>query len=290
MSRLISNPSGVTYVLNSDTAPPTNPSVRLAFVVLSAAGPSHKPRLSAATQTQPVNDSALGAAIRAVRVRRGLRQRELAERAGLSRTTVSLVERGHWQHLSIDTVRRIAAALDVRVDVVARWRGGDLDRLLSRRHSMLAERFAALLAEYPGWVAIPEVSFAIYGERGIVDQMGWHAANAHLLIVELKTEFVDINEALGTLDRKVRLARTIAAERDWHAAQVSVWLVVSDTRTNRRHAAEHSTLLGSRFSLDGRQLRAFLRDPANPTTGLAFMTDATPRNAVQARRGRGNGP
>jgi hypothetical protein len=207
----------------------------------------------------------------------------------VSRATISLVERGHWQSLSMDTVREIAAVLDVRVDVVPRWRGGDLDRLLSRRHSMLAEHVAVVLLAHPGWIAVPEVSFSIYGERGIIDQLAWHEATAHLMVVELKTEFVDLNEALGTLDRKVRLARTIAAERGWRPTTVSVWLIVSDTRTNRRHAAEHATLLGSRFKLDGRHFGAFLRDPREATTGLDFMTNANPRSTRQTRR-RGGRP
>ena len=234
-----------------------------------------------------MNDQRLSASIRTVRIRRGWRQVDLAMRAGVSRATISLVERGHWQSLSMDTVREIAAVLDVRVDVVPRWRGGDLDRLLSRRHSMLAEHVASLLLDHSGWAAVPEVSFSIYGERGIVDQLAWHEAAAHLLVVELKTEFVDVNEALGTLDRKVRLARTIAAERGWNPSMVSVWLIVSDTRTNRRHAAEHATLLGSRFKLDGRQFGAFLRNPREATTGLAFMTNANPRSTGQTRRRSG---
>jgi hypothetical protein len=183
----------------------------------------------------------------------------------------------------VETVRRIAAVVDVRVDLVARWRGGDLGRLLSRGHSLLAERFASLMASEPSWVAVPEVSFAIYGERGVIDQLAWHSGTAHLLVVELKTEFVDINEALGTVDRKVRLARTIATERGWRPALVSVWMIVSDTRTNRRHAAEHSTLLRSRFKLDGRQFRTFLRHPSAACTGLAFMTNPNSGKAAQTR-------
>jgi transcriptional regulator with XRE-family HTH domain len=81
----------------------------------------------------------LGALIRAVRRRRGMRQEDLARLAGVSHSTVSLVEREHWQKLSLATVRAIAAALDIRVDVMGRWRGGDADRLLNRRHSLLAE-------------------------------------------------------------------------------------------------------------------------------------------------------
>ena len=231
-----------------------------------------------------MDDQRLGAAIRAIRVRRGLTQQDLADASGVSRSTVSLAERGHWQRLSIDTVRRIGGPLDLRVECVGRWRGGDLDRLLSRGHSMLAERFASGLSALPGWVVVPEVSFSIYGERGVIDQLAWHESTGHLLVIELKTEFVDINEMLGTLDRKVRLARVIARERGWHPTAASVWLVVSDTRTNRRHAAEHATLLGSRFKLDGRQLRSFLRQPGAATTGLAFMTDANRGNAGQTRR------
>jgi transcriptional regulator with XRE-family HTH domain len=86
--------------------------------------------LSGGAQTRAMNDMQLGAAIRAVRVRRWLRQNDVARVAGVSQPTVSLVERGHWQRLSIETIRRIAAVLDIRLELVARWRGGDLDRLL----------------------------------------------------------------------------------------------------------------------------------------------------------------
>ena len=230
-----------------------------------------------------MDDLALGAVVRAVRLRRHLRQQDLADLAGVGNSTVSLVERGHCRQLSIETVRRIAATLDMRLEMVARWRGGDLDRLLSRRHSKLAEHVAAFLTSQPGWVVEPEVSFSVYGERGVIDQLAWHAGTAHVLVLELKTAFVDVNEMLGTLDRKRRLAGSIAAERGWQPRLVSVWLVASDTRTNRRHASEHATLLRSRFALDGRSLRAFLRNPTRATTGLAFWSDSNPGGASPRR-------
>jgi transcriptional regulator with XRE-family HTH domain len=214
-------------------------------------------------------------------MRRGLRQQDVADLAGVAQSTISMVERGHCRTLSLQTVREIGAALEIRVELLGRWRGGDADRLLSRRHSVLAESFASFLASHTGWVVEPEVSFAIYGERGIIDQLGWNAAAGHLLIIELKTAFVDINEMLGTLDRKRRLIRSVAVERGWQPKHVSVWLIVSDTRTNRRQATEHATLLRSRFRLDGRQLRAFLRHPSEATTGLAFWTNINPGGTGQ---------
>ena len=224
-----------------------------------------------------MDDLRLGAIVRAVRKRRDLSQTDLASLSGVGHSTVSLVERGHCETLSLRTIRRIAAALDVRVELLGRWRAGDLDRLLSRRHSLLAESVAVFMAAQPGWTSEPEVSFGIYGERGIIDRLAWHAATSHLLVIELKTEFVDVNEMLGTLDRKARLARSIAAARGWRAAKVSAWVIASATRMNQRHAAQHATLLRDRLRMDGRQLRPFLRNPTAATTGLAFWTDSNPR-------------
>jgi transcriptional regulator with XRE-family HTH domain len=228
-----------------------------------------------------VDEQRLGAAIRAVRRRRKLSQKAVGVAARVGHSTVSLVERGHCGHLSLATIGRIAAALDLRVELAVRWRGGELDRLLNRRHSLLAESFAARLTQFPGWVVEPEVSFAIYGERGVIDQLAWHAANAHLLLVELKTELVDVNELLGTLDRKRRLSPQIAMARGWSPKGISVWLVVADTTTNRRHAREHATLLRSRLPEDGRRLRRLLGDPSEAVSGVAFWSYSNGRGTRQ---------
>ena len=90
-----------------------------------------------------MDDQRFGTVVRAVRQRRGWRQQDLAEKAGVSQATVSRIERGHCESLSLDTVRRVAGALDIRVDLVARWRSGDLDRLANARHSALHQAVAA---------------------------------------------------------------------------------------------------------------------------------------------------
>ena len=88
-------------------------------------------------------------------------------------------------------------------------------------HEELARLFDAL----PDWVTAPEVTFAIYGERGAIDILAWHAPTRSLLVIELKTEIVDVQETVGTLDRKRRLAAKVAAERGWAPASISAWLL-----------------------------------------------------------------
>ncbi len=61
----------------------------------------------------------------------------------------------------------------------------------------------------------PEVSFAVYGERGVIDILAWHPGERALLVIELKTEIVDIQDLIGTVDRKRRLARVVARDRGW---------------------------------------------------------------------------
>ncbi|HZC33438.1 MAG TPA: helix-turn-helix domain-containing protein [Candidatus Bathyarchaeia archaeon] len=209
-----------------------------------------------------MDDQRVGLVIRAVRIRRGWRQVDLATKAGVSASLVSRVEGGRLGNVPLDTTRRVLATLDVRLDLLPRWRGGELDRLLNARHSALHEDVARWLARrYPIWLVAPEVSFSIYGERGIVDMLAWHPARRALVVTELKTDIVDVNELLGTFDRKRRLASRIARERGWRAEIVASALIILDGRTNRRRIEAHDTMIRNSLPDDGRRLRAWLDDP-----------------------------
>ncbi len=170
-------------------------------------------------------------------------------------------------------VHAVAMALDAWVDFGMRWRGGELDRVVGARHAAMHQAFAQWLGSIGGWELAPEVSFSIYGERGIIDGLAWHAATGTLLVVELKTELVDVSEILGTLDRKLRLAPRIARERDWNAKRVAGWLVVAESRTNRRRLAEHRDVLRAAFPHDGHGLEGWLRAPSSPVRALSFLPE-----------------
>ena len=226
-----------------------------------------------------MHDVRLGTVIRLLRQRRRWTQAELGARAGVSDTTISRIERGHIHSLTVATIQEVAGELDVRIDLLPRWRSGDLDRLLNRRHSNLHELVARWFGEaVPDWVLAPEVSYSIYGERGVIDILAWHPGRRALLIIELKTDIVDVNELVGSADRRRRLARTIVAERGWDPASVSVWLIVAPSRTNRRRVAAHEAMLRTAFPMDGRGIRAWLRRPVAPVAALSFWPDSPAGN------------
>ena len=227
-----------------------------------------------------MHDPRLGASFRAVRIKRGWRQSDVADRAGCSRWVVSQIERGNVGETSVNTLIAVAGALEMRISLVARWRGGDLDRLVNARHAALGELVARYLASLPGWVFVPEVSFAIGYERGVIDVLAWHASTRTLLVIELKTEIVDIQEALGTLDRKTRLAPRIARERGWFPRAVSVWLIVADDTANRRRAQAHRATLRAALPSDGRVMRRWMRNPrGDAVRGLSLWSYAGSSNA-----------
>jgi len=231
-----------------------------------------------------MDDFRVGTIIRLVRQARRWRQQDLAARSGVSQSAISRIERGNIGPQSIDSVRAIAAALDIRVDLVPRWRGGDLDRLLNRGHSALHESVSRWFRdELPAWILAPEVSFAVFGERGVIDILAWHPGRRALLVIELKTDLVDMNELLGTFDRKLRLATRAAATRGWDPVTVSAWLIVIESRTNRRRVADHQAMLRSALPGDPRTIRRWLRDPVGRVAATTFWTDAHGATGKQAK-------
>jgi hypothetical protein len=181
------------------------------------------------------------------------------------------IEQGRLASVPFGKVRAVAAALDARIDAVVRWQGGDLSRLVSARHARMHEVLARYFLGLPGWIVEPEVSFSIYGERWIIDVLAWHPTSRILLVIELKTEIVDVNEMLGTLDRKRRLAARIANEHGWEPVATATWVVVADSRNSRRVVAEHATVLRAKLPTDGRGVGRWLRSPRGRLDALSFL-------------------
>jgi len=216
----------------------------------------------------------VGAVVRAIRIKKRYRQSDVAERAGVSRALVSRVERGHLGEVTLADLMRVGEALEMTLRLVASWRGGDLDRLLNARHAALHESVARHFRKLSSWVIAPEVSFAIYSERGTVDVLAWHEHTRTLLVIELKTEIVDVNELMGRVDVKRRLAPQIGASRGWQPHNVAAWVIIADSSSNRRRVGRHRTTLRAAFPADGRTMRAWLERPSGAPSALSFWSDA----------------
>jgi len=224
----------------------------------------------------------VGAAARALRHRSGLRQSDVAERARVSQSTVSRVERGAWDEIQWASIMRVCEAAGLRLGLDGRWRGGELARLLDQDHAGLTAAVRRRL-DAAEWQTDVEVTFSRYGERGSIDLLAFHPTARVLLVVEVKSVIADIQGLLRPIDAKVRLAPGIGRDRGWTARGVIPCLVVADSTTARRRLAANEPLF-SRFAVRGRAALHWLRAPVGIPTGLLLFTDPPSSRGGNVRR------
>ncbi len=233
-----------------------------------------------------MDDRRIGLVIRALRRRRGWRQADLGAVGHVSQTTISAAERGHLDTLSLRTVRQILAALDARVEIEVRWRGGHLDRMLDESHARLVGRVVDAL-EVRGWEPAIEVTYAIYGDRGSIDVLGFHRRTGSLLVIEVKTELTSIEETLRRHDEKVRLARRIAHERfGWASATISQLLVIAESRSARSRVLRHARVLDAALPAENVAVRRWLAAPSGTIRGRWFLPISDPHDRIPEPGGR----
>jgi hypothetical protein len=150
------------------------------------------------------------------------------------------------------------------------------------------ELVAAYLDRLPGWVQAPEVSFAVYGERGVIDILAFHPQTGSLLVIELKTELISLENLLTTMDVRMRHAAAIARDRGWHPRTVSGWVIFADSTTNHRRVNAHRSALRSAFGADGRAMRGWMHSPSGAIRALSFWSvrSSTTTNLTLAGRRR----
>lgn len=218
-----------------------------------------------------MDDLRIGIRFRALRHRLGWRQDDLAERAGVSQDMISLVERGRLEDVTLRNLRGIAKELDAEFVNLLRWRGGDLDRLVDEGHARIVGLIAEMLSA-EGWEIRLEVSYAVYRERGSIDILAWHPTARLLLVVEVKTDLVVVEETLRKHDEKARLAPKIAVEQfGWRATAVARLLVLPSLSTQRRRVERHAAVFDAAYPLRGLGVHRWLAKPAGIMTGLLFV-------------------
>jgi transcriptional regulator with XRE-family HTH domain len=232
-----------------------------------------------------VDSVRIGHSLRALRIRQGWRQIDIATRANLSRGTVSKVERGRLAAVSLEALARVAATLEADLDVRIRWRGEHLDRLLDAGHARLVSVVAGRLSRR-GWEVAVEVTFSIWGERGSFDILAFHPSSGSLLAVEVKTVVPDFQAMMAALDRKARLAPGVAAEREWHATRSSRLLVIEAGSTARDRMRRLDAAAIAALPHRGTKVRTWLENPSGPLAGVLFVRSATQGDRTQQAAGR----
>lgn len=227
----------------------------------------------------------IGRGLRALRHRRALRQRDVSALAQIARSVLAGLEAGNLTPHSVGALMRAAEAVggSIRIDLVVP--GGDLRRLLDANHAAIQAEWKQML-ERSGWLVDVERTFNHYGERGSIDLFAWHPATRTLLVIEIKTVIVDIQDLLAGIDRKARIGRSLAAERGWRPAAVVPMLLVAEGSTARRRITEHASLFGN-LSLRGRAALAWLRQPQTVSvqpTGVLCMTKLSQARSGDRRR------
>jgi transcriptional regulator with XRE-family HTH domain len=213
-----------------------------------------------------------GLAVRALRRRQGLRQLDVAARAGISSSAISRIERGVIGGIAYRTLHHVTSSLEADLQLIVRWHGEGLDRLLDESHAATVEAVVGRL-HAAGWECAVEATFAVAGERGSIDVLGRHAATGYVAIVEVKSVIPDVQAMLSSLDRKVRIAPLIARERGWACMGVAKLLYVAEARTARRRVEQHRAIFAAAFPTPTRGAVTWLRDPRdNPPSALLFIT------------------
>ncbi len=195
--------------------------------------------------------------LRALRRRRRWSQRRLGHELGISQAQISRRERHALEQCTIADVEKWSTALGAHLALDLRVDG---ERpLADARHAELQNWLVSVLRR-AGWLVDAEVSFNYYGDRGRIDILAFHPVARRLLVVEIKTQFTDVQDLLGRLDVKRRVAPNLAAQRRWPAATTVPAFVFTESSTVRRRIASHEALF-AHYSLRGRSAMAWLRHP-----------------------------
>jgi transcriptional regulator with XRE-family HTH domain len=214
-----------------------------------------------------MDDRRVGRVFREVRTRKGWRQKDLAAMAGVSQGLISRIELGRLGSLSLNGLRKVGAALDIRISLDAWWQAGQIDRLIDRGHAALVDHVVATLRAN-GWLTRVEVTFNHFGERGSADIVAWHPRERILLIVEVKTVIGDVQATVSTFERKVRvLPDVLEADERWTASSVARLLVIAETHTNRAIVRDHKAIFDSIWPVRTAAVRRWLRNPSSAGDG-----------------------
>ena len=109
------------------------------------------------------------------------------------------------------------------------------------------------------------------GERGAVDVLAWHPARRAVLCVEVKSKLADLQDLLSTMDRKRRLAPSIARAEGWRPLLVGSVLVVPGESWARHAVKRFDAVLAAALPDRTSEVHSWLKLPNRDLRAIWFV-------------------
>ncbi|MCJ7710188.1 MAG: helix-turn-helix domain-containing protein [Chloroflexi bacterium] len=184
----------------------------------------------------------LGTALKEARASRGMRQRDVAARAGVSQPEVAKLESGAGANTRLVTWASCGAAVGLQLAAFFEaTAGADLPRDIQhlRRQNLLVA-----IAARGAWSAAPEALLTNDGWRPrSIDVLLTREARSEAAVVEIWDLLLDGGDAMRGLDAKV-LATRVRLGPHWH---VQGLLLLRRTSRNQALVRELAPLISARF-------------------------------------------
>lgn len=117
------------------------------------------------------------------------------------------------------------------------------------------------------------------GEHGSIDVLAWSPTAQAVLVVEVKTLVADLQDLLATLDRKRRLAPSLARELGWKPMLIGTILVMPEETQARNAVETYRPIFDATYPSRARQIYRWLRRPERDLRGIWFLLNFTPGGA-----------
>ena len=231
--------------------------------------------------------SKFGATIRTSRTARGWTQLQLAERACVPQSVVSVIETGGGGEIA--TLERVCVALggELRLEAQIPY-AGDGPRQLDLGHARCVGAARRLL-EGAGYGCVTEQEVIDGPWRGRIDLLAFDANIRRLLVVEVKTELHDAGGLERQVDRYARLCLDAARRRGWRVAEVAVAALVLATAEADAFLFANREVMAGAFPIRGRAAIECLLDRKQISGRLLLMVDPCRRGRRAIGRSRADG-
>lgn len=199
----------------------------------------------------------LGRGLREGRSGRGERQADVAERAGIARSTWSAVERGEDARVTLETLCRCAMAVDSDLHTyLERLPGAERPRdHVHLRHQELV----IATAHRGGWEAVPESPVGHAGRTSWIDVLLRRRTGGRedpggreeWAVIEIWDWFDDVGAAFRAWDRRLADLEQLALARGvadrGRPTHVNGAMVIRATKRNRDLLRDHANVFRTRF-------------------------------------------